>query len=356
LFVQCFVWVSVSGISEGCMSAAQAAAGSAGVVRVLGTGGTIAGVSHTGRDRDYQAASLGVDTLVSAVPALAEVPLQCQQVCQVDSKDMGWPQWRLLLAACLEALHDPDVAGVVVTHGTDTLEETALLLQVLLPPVKPVVLTAAMRPATSVDADGPANLWLAVRCAQAWAGQARGVAVAVQGRLWPALAVRKAHSWAIDAFEGVAGMAHAEPLPWPQTPCPPSWGRMSDSLLSLASLPWVPLLTSHADVQPQLVQALMGCAPEPSGWLVATTGHGTVHEAWVSALATARQPVWRATRVARGGIAHGQAGWPSAGPLTPAQARLLLSVALAVSGPDGLDDWLAALRAEPGLSDGLMPD
>ena len=328
------------------MSAGQ---GEQGVIRVLGTGGTIAGVSHTGRDRDYQAASLSVQALVDAVPELAAVRLQAQQVCQVDSKDMGWPQWRLLLQACLDALHDPEVAGVVITHGTDTLEETALLLQVLLPPVKPVVLTAAMRPATSAEADGPANLALAVRSAQALAREGRGVAVALHGRLWPALAVRKAHSWAIDAFEGAA----AEP---PAT-CTPSWGRLVDSLLGLEVLPWVPLLVSHADWRPQDVTALRHADPAPAGWLVATTGHGTVHESLVSALASAPQPVWRATRVARGGIAHGGGhAWPSVGPLTPAQGRLLLSLALAVSGPEGAHAWLSALRAEPGLSVGLMPD
>ncbi len=347
------------------MSAAQAAASSAGVVRVLGTGGTIAGVSHTGRDRDYQAASLSVETLVAAVPALAGVPLQCHQVCQVDSKDMGWPQWRLLLAACLEALNDPVVAGVVVTHGTDTLEETALLLQVLLPPVKPVVLTAAMRPATSAEADGPANLALAVRCAQAWAGQARGVAVAVQGRLWPALAVRKAHSWAIDAFDG--GGVCPLPAEPPASPAlslwPPSWGRLGQAgaqpLLHAESLPWVPCIVSHADAQATLVQALAAHVPAPQGWLLACTGHGTAHAHLLAALQQQPQPVWRASRVARGGIAPpGHEAMPAVGWLTPAQGRLLLSVALAVSGPDvqALEGWRQRLLAEPGLADLLMPD
>lgn len=339
------------------MSAGQ---GEQGVIRVLGTGGTIAGVSHTGRDRDYQAASLSVQALVDAVPELAAVRLQVQQVCQVDSKDMGWPQWRLLLQACLDALHDPEVAGVVITHGTDTLEETALLLQVLLPPLKPVVLTAAMRPATSSQADGPVNLLRAVRAVQeavsypaAITGRKlHGVAAALHGHLWPALRVRKAHSWIIDAFDGGGMPAAADggAATWP-----PSWGFMVPELLQRDTLPWVPLLTSHADAQPQVVAALLRADPPPAGWLLATTGHGTVHAALETAL-QGGQPVWRASRVARGGIAWDSAGWPSVGPLTPAQGRLLLSLALAVSGAEGVCRWLDALRAEPGLAHLLMQD
>jgi L-asparaginase len=347
------------------MSAAQAAAGSAGVVRVLGTGGTIAGVSSTGRDRDYQAASLSVEALVAAVPALAGVALQCHQVCQVDSKDMGWPQWRLLLRACLEALDDPSVDGVVVTHGTDTLEETALLLQVLLPPSKPVVLTAAMRPATSAEADGPGNLAFAVRCVQAWAGQARGVAVAVQGRLWPALAVRKAHSWAIDAFDGGGVCAlPAEPrADQASAMWPPSWGRLvqggGQPLLQADVLPWVPCIVSHADGQALMVRALADHVPAPQGWLLACTGHGTVHADVLASLLQQPQPVWRASRVLQGGIAPAaQEPMPSVGWLTPAQGRLLLSLALAVSGPDAraLEGWRRQLLAEPGMAAVLMPE
>jgi L-asparaginase len=130
-----------------------------GKVVVLGTGGTIAGTAASATDSvGYRAAQLGVGTLVAAVPALAGLPLQAEQVAQIDSKDAGPALWLALLTALRRHLQDPAVQGVVVTHGTDTLEETAYLLQRVLPGGRPVVLTAAMRPASALQPDGPQNL------------------------------------------------------------------------------------------------------------------------------------------------------------------------------------------------------
>ncbi|RZI81393.1 MAG: asparaginase [Rubrivivax sp.] len=316
-----------------------------GVVVVLGTGGTIAGVSDSGDDRAYRAAQLGVDQLVAAVPALAAWPLEAHQVAQIDSKDMAWPVWRALLQALQIHLARMDVAGIVVTHGTDTLEETALLLHLLLPPLKPVVLTAAMRPATSPQADGPANLLNAVRAASALAakplatgGMAGLVSVMMAGHLWAASDLRKVHSRHIDAFDGgeaqaLARVAEDGALAWSeQGHWRPSQGWLSEALLALPALPRVEIVTSHADADGMLVDALLTHS-RPAGLVVACTGNGTVHERLHEALERAHAQgvaVWRSTRAARGGVACGpQDFWPSAGTLTPAQARLALSLALA---------------------------
>jgi L-asparaginase len=311
-------------------------------VVVLGTGGTIAGVSTTGRDRDYQAAQLGAAQLLSALPDLEGVPLEAHQVCQVDSKDMGWPQWRALLQACLRHLARPEVDSLVITHGTDTLEETALLLHLVLPTGKPVVLTAAMRPASSEQADGPANLRLAVQTVQTVArlhGHGGGVVVALQGRLWAGVHVRKVHSWHIDAFDGGGAPALSPSGPWL-----PAEGLCNESLLACESLPWVPCLISHADADARMVEALRHVESPPKGWVVACTGHGTVHADLAQALASQVSmgvPVWRTTRVSRGGVSEpgelrrsdaGPGLWPVAGALTPTQARLALSLGLALGG------------------------
>ncbi|HRH17611.1 MAG TPA: asparaginase domain-containing protein [Aquabacterium sp.] len=335
-----------------------------GVVVVLGTGGTIAGTSGTGRDRDYQAAQLSVAQLVAALPELAAHRLEAQQVAQVDSKDMGWSVWRPLLQACLVALARPEVAGLVITHGTDTLEETALLLHLLLPPGKPVVLTAAMRPATSAQADGPGNLLHAVCTVQAAAAQGvHGVVVAMAGRLWPALVVRKAHAWQVDAFDGggAGPLSGGVQAPGGGAAWPPAMAWCTEQVLACDELPWVMLLTSHADADARAVDALAALPQPPQGWVVACTGHGTVHQALGVVLtaiaADTGALVWRSTRVARGGVApKDQVGPPDAlpvtGALTPAQARLLMSLGL-VMGRSAAEQLRQQLLAHP-LMQGLL--
>ena len=146
---------------------------------VLGVGGTIAGTAASPQDGvDYAAGQLRAADLVARIPALAAWRLQTEEVARIDSKDIDFAVWAKLATSVAYHLDRSDVAGIVVTHGTDTLEETAYLLQRVLAPDKPVVLTAAMRPATALGADGPRNLLDAVRVA-ALEG-ARGV-VAVLG-------------------------------------------------------------------------------------------------------------------------------------------------------------------------------
>src|SRR5690606_18828695 len=168
---------------------------------VLGTGGTIAGLASSPRALTYEAAQLGVEQLVAGLTGSPSV--ETLQVAQLDSKDMNWSVWKALAGAVDASLRRPEVGAVVITHGTDTLEETAYLLDQLLDIDKPVLLTAAMRPANSLEADGPANLRDALTVAQAAMSQGLGGVVAVMaGRVWPARQVRKVHTRAIDAFDG----------------------------------------------------------------------------------------------------------------------------------------------------------
>ena len=148
------------------------------LIVILGTGGTIAG---SGDDVGYTAGQVGVPQLVAAVPALASRALEAEQVAQVDSKNMSHAIWQALAQRVAHHLARPEVAGVVITHGTDTLEETAYFLHRVLAPGKPVVLTAAMRPSTSLQADGPQNLLDAVTLA-GWSGAGGVLAGAWAGR------------------------------------------------------------------------------------------------------------------------------------------------------------------------------
>ena len=318
-------------------------------VVILGTGGTIAGTANDpSRAWAYQAAQLSVAQLIEAVPALQGVPLEAVQVAQVDSKDMSWSIWRQLGRALHVQLARDDVAGVVITHGTDTLEETACLLQALHDGAKPVVLTAAMYPATSPDADGPGNLRDAVRVVQESARRCLGGVVAVRhGRVWSAVDVRKAHSHALDAFDGggasplvaLAQDDRSEAV-WPSAW--PACGRFGWGYLEV-NPPRVEIVCSHADADGWLVRAMLAHAQTSArplkGIVVAGTGHGTLHEGLAQALREATQQgitVWRSSRVARGGVlARDGDEWPAVPHLTAAQARVALTLSLLGAGRAG---------------------
>ena len=305
------------------------------IVVVLGTGGTIAGTAASAGDNiGYTAAQLGVAQLVKAVPALAAVALEPEQVAQVDSKDMSAEVWRALLKRLAHHLARPEVAGVVVTHGTDTLEETAWLLQRVLAPAKPVVLTAAMRPATSLQPDGPQNLLDAVTVAQQ--PGARGVLAVLGGVVHGAADVRKVHTYRIEAFDsgdaGPVGRIEEGRLrlfrPWPAGEG--ASAALLARLVDGTEWPRVDILLSHAGVDGVLVDALIERGTR--GLVVAGTGHGTVHHVLEAALLRAQSagvPVLRCSRVA-GGPVFAQSGdvLPAGGELSPYQARIELLVEL----------------------------
>lgn len=168
---------------------------------ILGTGGTIAGQAARADDAvGYTAGALGVQVLIDAVPPLQAVDLEAEQVAQLDSKDMDAATWQRLAQRAAHHLARPEVQGVVVTHGTDTLEETAWFLHRVLAPAKPLVLTAAMRPASALSADGPLNLLDAVTVARH--PGAAGVLAVLAGRVQAAADLRKRHATRLDAFAG----------------------------------------------------------------------------------------------------------------------------------------------------------
>jgi L-asparaginase len=311
----------------------------AGTVVILGTGGTIAGTAASAADNlGYTAATLGVDDLVAAVPGLRGQALEAEQVAQVDSKDMGFAIWQTLAQRTAAVLQRPEVAGVVITHGTDTLEETAYFLQRVLAPVKPVVLTAAMRPATSQQADGPQNLLDAVTVAQS-AG-AHGVLVVVHGEVFDGADVRKLHTHRLNAF----GAGDAGPLAQidagqlrPQR----AWHSRLERVLAahaqhaplgLASIaadpaqwPRVDIVLNHASADGRLVDALVQLGLD--GLVLAGTGNGTLSTALEAAALRAQATgvqVLRASRCALGPVQGGASTLPASHGLSAVQARVEL--------------------------------
>lgn len=256
---------------------------------ILGTGGTIAGTASSSSDHTgYTAAQVGIDQLVAAVPELAHGPceLVTEQVAQIDSKDMDFAVWSRLAARVDHFLARSDVQGIVITHGTDTLEETAWYLQALLKPGKPVVLTCAMRPATALAPDGPQNLLDAIAVA-AHPG-AGGVLVVCAGVVHGALDVQKVHTYRLDAFgSGDAGpVAYVEEgrlrllRSWPVAVTP----SLPECLHGVAGLdggqnwPRVAIVMSYAGADASVVRALV--ADGVQGLVVAATGNGRIRTRW----------------------------------------------------------------------------
>ena len=307
---------------------------------ILGTGGTIAGQSASAANNiDYTAAQLGVDQLVAAIPALAgQGDLLCEQVAQIDSKDMTFALWTALASRVQHHLAQADVQGVVITHGTDTLEETAYFLQAVLGPSKPVVLTCAMRPATAAEPDGPQNIFDAVTVAR-YPG-AQGVVVVCAGVVHSAVDVQKIHTLQLNAFAsgdvGPTALIGENSLKlvrnWPETQKKHALAAIENvAILERTGFwPKVDIIMNYAGVGGNLVDALVTQGVQ--GLVVAGMGNGTVHQVLESALLKAKAQgvqVVRATRCVNGPVlARADDRFPASNGLSPVKARVAMMLQL----------------------------
>jgi len=313
-------------------------------VVVLGTGGTIAGrAASEGDNIGYTAGEVGVADLLGGIDAPEGLSLEAEQVAQLDSKDMEFDVLLQLARRCAAWLSEADVVGVVITHGTDTIEETAFFLHSVLATGKPVVLTCAMRPASSLSPDGPQNVRDAIAVA-ATAG-AEGVTVVCAGTVHGAPDVQKVHTYRPDAFSsGDAGpVGYVEEgvvrrlRDWPR-----STGNAPSKMLAAnagAALCWprVEIVTSHAGASGAVIDMLLqeraaGVAEPMRGLVIAATGNGTVHHALEAAALRAQDAgvaVLRATRCTSGRILpRADDRLRDAGALTPVKARIALMLEL----------------------------
>ena len=309
-------------------------------IAVLGTGGTIAGrASRAGDNLGYLAGAVAVGELLEAIPTLAgHTEVFSEQVAQIDSKDMDFATWARLAKRVAYFLTQDDIAGVVITHGTDTLEETAFFLQTLLNPAKPVVLTCAMRPSTALCPDGPQNVLDAVAVAQC-AG-ARGVVAVCAGVIHSALDVHKALAYRIDAFssgdagpvgyveEGVLRMLRN----WPETSTP--WAMQAieriQAKADAGAWPKVEIVMNYAGASGAVVDALM--LQGVDGLVAAGTGNGTLHVDLEAALRRARSAgvrIMRSSRCALGRVLRlPDDPFEDSKGLSPVKARIALMLSL----------------------------
>ncbi|MEM6475280.1 MAG: asparaginase [Pseudomonadota bacterium] len=316
-------------------------------ILVLGTGGTIAGSAGKATGKAYAAGEVAIETILQDIRALGlEAELVPETVARIGSQDIGWAQWDTLHTAICAAQDDPAFDGIIVTHGTDTAEETAFLLDLTLAAGKPVVLVGAMRPADAVGSDGMRNFANAVRVASDPEAAERGVMVVMGDTVFAASDVRKAATANIDAFRGFP----RGPL-GRVTPASLDWFAPAHRSGSAARFPWpaglprVAILTAGAGMDAKPVEALLGIGCK--GIVIAGMGQGNAPAVVLDALAEAVRagvPVVRSHRVDEGMVdrnvevdddAH---GFVASRTLGPAKARVMLMLLIAngVTDPAGV--------------------
>ena len=316
-------------------------------IAIFATGGTIVSSGDSATQMTgYSIKGLNVNDLIGAVPQLADVAdIEARQIANIDSSSMTAAVWTDLARAIDEETRREDVTGVVVTHGTDTLEETAYFLNLLLKTEKPVVLTGAMRPATALSAEGPLNLLNAVRVAAEPAARGKGVLIVLNDAIGTARDMTKTHPTNVATFRGpdlgAIGAVSGDRIEFigasakdhtARTPF--SVEKLDQYLKENGKLPRVDIVYSHTDDDGVMVKAALAAGAR--GIVHAGTGNGSIHEATEPALFEAAKSgvvVVRASRVHGGATVEGLASWQEAGfvpagSLNPQKARVLLQLAL----------------------------
>ena len=309
-------------------------------VVVLATGGTIAGAQTSGRGRGYKAAAFSVSALIGAVPQLAELAqIEVEQVAAIGSQDMDDATWLKLAARTQAALERPEVAGAVITHGTDTMEETAFFLNLVVQTEKPTVLVGAMRPATAISADGPMNLYNAVAVAADPQARGRGVLVVANDEIHFAREVAKTNTTQVGTFHsthrGLAGLVNTGRLHLYGPPVRRHTRASEFTVAATTKLPHVEIVYAHAGMGRELIDAAARAGAQ--GIVIAGVGDGNIGAVALAAAADAARAgvaVVRSSRTGGGVVERNievdddRLGFIAADELNPQKARVLLTLGL----------------------------
>nr|WP_315212420.1 type II asparaginase [uncultured Duganella sp.] len=310
-------------------------------VTILATGGTIAGSGASSTTTvGYTAATVGVDTLIKAVPELSKVAqVKGEQVFQIASENMTNEHWLTLAKRVNVLLAQSDVDGIVITHGTDTLEETAYFLDLVVKSKKPVVLVGAMRPGTALSADGPINLYNAVLLAANPDAAGKGVLVAMADQIHSARDVSKTNTSTPDSFKttelGLLGYIQGNKPYFYRASTRKHTTETEFDISKLDKLPQVDIVYGYANVGPVALNALVAAGAK--GIIHAGVGDGSLAATVKTALVAARKQgvmIVRGSRVGQGILArNGEANddeldFVAADTLNPQKARILLMLAL----------------------------
>jgi L-asparaginase len=309
-------------------------------VVVLATGGTIAGAAASDVQAGYTSGQVGVEQLLAAVPQAKKLAaMRGEQISNIGSQDMNDEVWLKLARRVNELVAMPDVDGIVITHGTDTIEETGYFLNLVVKSKKPVVLTASMRPSTALSADGPLNFFNAVAVAANKDAAGRGVLVVVNDWIHGASSLTKASTTAVQTFlsplRGLVGTVAYGECEFYRGPVGRNTVDSEFSLDGVNALPRVDIVMAHENMDGALIDAAVAAGAK--GVVIAGVGNGNMTKAGLDALAAqAKKGIVcvRSTRVATGRVGRNvevdddKLALVASDDLNPQKARVLLRLAL----------------------------
>ena len=309
-------------------------------IRILATGGTIAGAQASQAQYGYKSGAFNVQDLINAVPQMRDLAdITGEQIVNIGSQDMNDAVWLKLAQRVNQVLAGPDVDGVVITHGTDTMEESAFFLNLVVKSDKPVVLVGSMRPSTAVSADGPLNLYDAVSVAADPNAKGRGVLVVMNDWIHGAHSLTKTSTTAIQTFmspiRGIVGVSAYGKNDFYNSP---PWKHTSGSEFDIAhvsKLPRVDILYAYEDMSADLIDCSV--ANGAKGIVIAGVGNGNMNKSSLEAAARAAKKgvvVVRSSRVVTGTVGRNvevnddEMGFVASDELNPQKSRILLMLAL----------------------------
>ena len=309
-------------------------------VLILATGGTIAGTAATETQADYTSGQISVKAMIAALPGIDSVAdVRPEQIANVGSQDMTFDIMTALANRINEVLASGKIDGVVVTHGTDTMEETAHFLNLTVKSAKPVIMTGAMRPYTAISADGPLNLFNAITVAADPAAEDRGVLVVMNDRIHGAHSLTKTNTTSVETFlspiNGLIGTVNYGQIQYFRRPFRHHTHRSEFSVQGVTALPRVDILYACADMPPDLIDCSV--ANGAVGIVIAGDGNGNMNAATVTRAARAAEKgifIVRSSRVPSGKVGRNveinddRLKFVVSDELNPAKARVLLMLAL----------------------------
>ncbi len=309
-------------------------------IAIIATGGTISGVGESASESKYTPAKITIDNIIASVPNLSKLAnIKGEQLLQIASENMNDESWLKIAKRVNEILDKRDIDGVVITHGTDTIEETAYFLNLVIRSKKPIILVGSMRPSTSISADGPLNLYNAVAVAASDEAINKGVLVVFNDNIYSARDVSKTNTTNVATFEalnfGPIGNVHYGKTRIYYNPIRNHTSKSMFDINDLEFLPKVDIVYGYANPNSTIIEQLINSGTK--GIIYAGVGDGNIYKDTLAKLIDASKNgtiLVRGSRVGSGFVVPNaeinddEYKFVTADNLAPQKARILLMLSL----------------------------